>query len=165
MFQRLLVAIDDTERSDTTLSFATAVAKLSGAVVHLLYVNEFAVGTGGMPLHTNEEAIALLTRAAQQLRAEGIRVTGSSRRAPYRQVPQRIASAADEFAADAIVLGSRRRGHFFRLFSGRVRERTVRLTSLPVIMAPAPLDIPAGARLELSEIMSAAGNRTRSLSA
>lgn len=78
MFQRLLVAIDDTERSDITLSFATAVAKERGAVVHLFYVNEFAVGTGGMPLHTNEEAVALLTRAAEQLRAEGIRVTGSA---------------------------------------------------------------------------------------
>lgn len=165
MFQRLLVAIDDTERSDITLSFATAVAKQSGAVVHLFYVNEFAVGTGGMAIHTNEEAVALLTRAAEQLRAEGIRVTGSARRASYRQVPQHIACAADEFAADAIVLGSRRRRRLVRLFSGRVRERTVRLTSLPVIMAPAPLDIPLGARLEAADLMSAADNRTRPISA
>ncbi|MGA8370464.1 MAG: universal stress protein [Acidimicrobiales bacterium] len=164
MFQRLLVAIDDTERSDITLSFATAVAKERGAVVHLFYVNEFAVGTGGMPLHTNEEAVALLTRAAEQLRAEGIRVTGSARRASYRQVPQRIATAADEFGADAIVLGSRRRNRCIRLFSGRVRERTVRLTSLPVIMAPAPLDIPVGARLAAADVMSKAGNRPRSVS-
>jgi nucleotide-binding universal stress UspA family protein len=164
MFQRLLVAIDGTERADITLSFATALAKERGAVVHLFYVNELAVGTGGMPLLTNEEAVALLTRAAEQLRAEGIRVTGSARRASYRQVPQRIATAADEFAADAIVLGSRRRNRVLRLFSRRVRERTVRLTSLPVIMAPAPLDIPVGARLEASDTMSVAGNRTQSLS-
>jgi nucleotide-binding universal stress UspA family protein len=122
------------------------------------------MGTGGMPLHTNEEAIALLTRAAEQLRAEGIRVTGSARRASYRQIPQRIATAAEEFAADAIVLGSRRRNRVLRLFSRRVRERTVRLTSLPVITAPAPLDIPAGARLDASDIMAAESNRTRSLS-
>jgi hypothetical protein len=33
-----------------------------------------------------------------------------------------------------------------------------------VIMAPAPLDIPMGARLEAADVMSKAGNRPRSVS-
>jgi hypothetical protein len=39
------------------------------------------------------------------------------------------------------VLGSNRNRRLGRLFSGRVRERTTRLTSLPVLTAPAPLTV------------------------
>ena len=46
-----------------------------------------------------------------------------------------------EKSADAIVLGSTRNRRLGRLFSGQVRERTTRLTALPVLTAPAPLKV------------------------
>ena len=45
--------------------------------------------------------------------------------------------------ADAIVFGSNRSRHLGRLFSPQVRERTTRLTSLPILTAPAPLRVTA----------------------
>jgi nucleotide-binding universal stress UspA family protein len=72
------LAIDGTETSDVTISFASAIAQHSGAVVHVLYVNEYVVGSRGVPLRTNAEATELLTGAVGLLRAEGIRVTGSA---------------------------------------------------------------------------------------
>ncbi|HXN59198.1 MAG TPA: hypothetical protein VN886_01985, partial [Acidimicrobiales bacterium] len=48
---------------------------------------------------------------------------------------------ARERAAGAIVLGSTRNRRLRRLFSAQVRERTTRLTSLPVLTAPAPLRV------------------------
>jgi nucleotide-binding universal stress UspA family protein len=165
MFQRLLVAIDGTETSDVTLSFAGALAQHSGAVVHVLYVNEYIVGSRGIPLHTNAEATELLTGAVDLLRAQGLRVTGSAPRASYRQVPQHIVASAADFSADAIVVGTRRRRRLGRLFSAHVREHTIRLTSLSVIAAPAPLDLPADGRLVMDEILDVERDRTRSLSA
>jgi nucleotide-binding universal stress UspA family protein len=165
MFQRLLVAIDGTESSDVTISFASALAQQSGAVVHVLYVNEYLVGCKGIPLHTNAEATELLTRAVGQLRAEGIRVSGTARRAPYRNVPHHIVSSAEDFSADAIVVGTRRKRRLGRLFSSHVRERITRLSSLPIIAAPAPLDLPAHGRLVMAEMLDVERDRTRSLSA
>ena len=56
-------------------------------------------------------------------------------------------AAALERSADAVVLGSTRNRRLGRLFSAQVRERTTRLTSLPVLTAPSPLRItsPSGA--------------------
>ena len=122
-------------------------------------------GVAGVPLHTDAEATELLTRAVDLLRAEGIRVTGSARRAPYRHVRQHIVSSAEDFSADAIVVGTRRKRRLGRLFSSHVREHIIMLSSLPVIAAPAPLDLPADGRLVMAEMLDVERDRTRSLSA
>jgi nucleotide-binding universal stress UspA family protein len=162
MFQRLLVAIDGTERSDVTLSFASALARQCGGTVHVLHVNESAVGSHGLPLRTDEEATALVLEAMRQLQAEGVRACGSVRRAPYRQVAERIATSAEAFTADAVVLGSRRNRRFGRLFSRRIRERTLRLTALPVIAAPAPLELPSKAHFGIDDVMKVQRDKTLS---
>ena len=48
MFERLLVAIDNSPGSDVALSFAVALAKQSGASVHVLHVNEHVVADAVM---------------------------------------------------------------------------------------------------------------------
>jgi nucleotide-binding universal stress UspA family protein len=164
MFKRLLVAIDRSASADVTISFATAIAQHVGASVHLLHVNEYVVGSRYIPLATDEEATQLVADGVHQLLSEGIRTTASVRRAPYRQVAHRIVSAADEFSADVIILGSRRSRRFGRLFSSQVRERTVRRTSLPVIAAPAPLDFPSPARLDIADILKRGHDRNQTMS-
>jgi nucleotide-binding universal stress UspA family protein len=109
--------------------------------VHVVLVNEHLVGGRGITLHSNDQARDLVTRAMQHISDAGIRVSGSTRIASYRQVPQRIVAEALHREADAIVLGSHRKGWLARLFSPRVRQRVTRLTSLPVITAPAPLNV------------------------
>jgi nucleotide-binding universal stress UspA family protein len=139
MFQRILVAVGDDEQSAVTLSFVTALARQHDAHVQVLHVNELVVGGRGIPLRTDDEATSIVVDAMHHLRQEGIVADGSVRRARYRKVPHRIASVAEECSADVIVLGSTRRRRFGRLVSTQVRERTTRLTTLPVVVAPAPL--------------------------
>jgi nucleotide-binding universal stress UspA family protein len=152
MFRKLLVAVDSTDRSEVALSFASAVAHQCSAAVHVLHVNEFVVGARGITLFSDERAIKLVTEAIEQLRSEGIRTSGSVRRALYRHVATCIATMATEVSADAIVLGTGRNRHFGRLFSPQVRERTIRLTSLPVIAAPAPLGLGSNGQLDVGEL-------------
>jgi nucleotide-binding universal stress UspA family protein len=154
MFQKLLFAMDDTERSEVALSFATAVARECSAVVHVLYVNEYVVGSRGVPVFSDEKSIALVTDAICQLRSEGIRATGSVRRALYRRVAPTIASMATAVSADAIILGTGRSRHLGRLFSHHVRERVIRLTSLPVIAAPSPLGVTPAEPLDVAELVN-----------
>ena len=109
--------------------------------MHVLHVNERLVGGHGVTLHTRQEATDLVTEAVRQLADAGVRAGGSVCVSSYRGVPGRIVAVAAERSVGAIVLGSDRRRRLGRLFSAQVRERTTRLTSLPVLVAPAPLRV------------------------
>jgi nucleotide-binding universal stress UspA family protein len=143
MFERILLALDDSPAGEVATAFAGALAQRAGtaASVHVLHVNEGLVGGHGLTLRTRQEAIDLVTAAVRQLADVGVRAGGSIWVSTYRDVPGRIVAEAAERSAGAIVLGSNRRRRWGRLFSAQVRERTTRLTSLPVLVAPAPLKV------------------------
>ncbi len=164
MFQRLLVGIDDSEQTDITLSFAVALARNFRSTVHLCFVNPFQVGSRGIPLLSDAEATEVVVRGIQRLRAEDIVTSGSVRRAPYHRIAEKIAASADEISAEAIILGSHRRRRLARVLSSGVRERTTRLTTLPVLTAPAPLGLPAQKHCDVQEIMKVQQVREQTLS-
>jgi nucleotide-binding universal stress UspA family protein len=149
MFERILLALDDSPAGEVATTFAGALAQRAGAgagagagaSVHVLHVNEGLVGGHGLTLRTRQEAIDLVTGAVGHLADAGVRAGGSIWVSSYRDVPRRIVTEAAERSADAIVLGSNRRRRWGRWFSAQVRERTTRLTSLPVLVAPAPLKV------------------------
>jgi nucleotide-binding universal stress UspA family protein len=143
MFERLLLAIDDSPASELATLFANAAARRTGAAVRVLHVNEYLVGGRGVTLLTHDESDALVDGAVKELHDAGVPADGVSVVATYRQVPQCIVEAARDYEADAIVLGSNRHRWMSRLFSPQVRERTTRLTSLPILTAPAPLRVTA----------------------
>jgi nucleotide-binding universal stress UspA family protein len=163
MFRRILVAVGDDEQSAVTLSFVTALARQHDAHVHVLHVNELVVGGRGVPLRTDDEATAIVVDAMHHLGDEGIVADGSVWRAHYGKVAQRIASMAEECAADVIVLGSTRRRRWGRLMSMQIRERTTRLTTLPVVVAPAPLELGAPASASTEAVPARATDRDDSL--
>jgi nucleotide-binding universal stress UspA family protein len=139
MFKQILLAIDDSPASEMATAFAGALAAHSRGSVHVFYVNEFLVSGRGATLLGREEARDLVAAAMEQLQEAGVRSSGSCCVASYLHVPGCIARAASEIEADAIILGSHRQRRLGRLFSLKVRERTTRLSSLPVLTAPAPL--------------------------
>jgi nucleotide-binding universal stress UspA family protein len=149
MFDRILLAIDDSPASEVATAFTIAFANRCSASVHVLHVNERMVGGQELTLHPREEAAELVTRAVLELRQAGLRASGSVDVASYRQVPGRIVDTAIARGADAIVLGSRRHRRLGRLFSHQVRERTIRLTALPVMTAPSPLTVKASSGLDV----------------
>jgi nucleotide-binding universal stress UspA family protein len=141
MFDRLLLALDDSPSGEVATLFAAALARRSGATVHVLHVNEQLVGGNGVTLRSHQESVDLVSGAVRQLAEAGVRAGGSVSVTSYRGVAQRIVTTALERSADAIVLGSMRNRRLGRLFSAQVRERTTRLTALPVLTAPAPLKV------------------------
>lgn len=142
MLKRLLLALDDSPANEVATAFAVALARHASASVHVLHVNEHLVsGRPGETLSTRDEVTTLLTTAVDQLRLWGIATSASATVANYRDVPKCIAETAQERDVDAIVLGSNRRKLFSRVFSAKVRERTTRLTPLPILVAPSPLKV------------------------
>lgn len=140
MFERLLLAIDDSAACDVATAFATAVARRCGAEVHVFHVNEYLVAGRATSFETMDEARQLVTRAVADLANAGIAASGSCQLASCRQVAQCIARIAESRRVDAIILGSHRHRRIGRLFSGQVRDRTTRLVSMPILTAPAPLN-------------------------
>ena len=83
--------------------------------------------------------------------ASGVDADGVHHLANCFSVPDRIAVAAQDFGADVIVFGSKRRRRFLRFGGAGVRERVTALTGLPTLTAPAPLTVPK--RFETDEFV------------
>jgi nucleotide-binding universal stress UspA family protein len=147
MFDRILLAIDDSPSGSAAVSFAIAMAKSSDATVHVIHMNEFVVGGRGQTLETRGEADQVITEAMAELKAAGVEATGIVSLANCFTVAHHIVEAADEFSADVIVVGSRRPSRWARLRGTGVREQITELTSLPVISAPPALQIGHGRRV------------------
>ena len=92
MFSRILLAIDDSASSGVAVSFATALASRSSAVVRVVHVNEYLVGGRGFTIETQTEAVAHLEGAVTALRAAGVATEGSLYLADCFGVDARIAA-------------------------------------------------------------------------
>jgi nucleotide-binding universal stress UspA family protein len=149
MHDRLLVAIDDSASTPFTLSYATALARLQGSAVHVVYVNQFLVGGRGFTASTATEASNLVDGAVRQLQDDGIAAGGRTVRATCFNVPRAVVAEAEVRGSAVIVVGSRRRRGLGRLFGHNMRERITSLTPLPVLTAPAPLEVPGSLRSPL----------------
>lgn len=152
MFQRLLLAIDDSPSTNVAISFTAALAQRSKAEVHVLYVNEYLVGGTGVARHSRAEAARLVADAVGELQSAGVRVEGTVSVAPCSQVVWRIVETAQHDGADLVVLGSCRTRGLRRLFSRQIGEQVVCHAALPVLTAPAPLKFPPR-RLDLVDLL------------
>ena len=141
MFERILLAIDETSAGDTAVSFATALARGSRGRVHVVHANLLLVGGRGVAVETPAQASGVVDGAVAQLRAAGVEATGEVLTATMFDVAVRIAGVSERMDADTVVLGSQRRRRLGRLAGRGVRDRLIRATGLPVVTAPSPLRV------------------------
>ncbi|MGO8825096.1 MAG: universal stress protein [Acidimicrobiales bacterium] len=137
MWDRLLCAIDQFESGQTALDLAAGVASASGASVRVLHLREVPKMARVLPLESPAEAEELVRDAVLSLQGRGIAVEGRSRSVLQDQVAQRIVEEARLWECQVVVLGSRRLHGFSRLSGRGVRERILRISTLPLLVAPA----------------------------
>lgn len=73
MFDRILLALEDSPSGEMAALFAGALARRTGASVHVLHVDDRLVVDG---------AEDLVTRAVHELADSGVRASGSVRASP-----------------------------------------------------------------------------------
>ena len=149
MYQRIMVAIDDSFATSNVLATAIEMAKLSAAslaICHAVDETLFAQKMGEIMLSNSVSAIennlrgeakAFLEQAAEVARAAGVAVETRLIASEAKQVADMLAEAASEWRADLLVVGSHGKRGLDRFFVGSVAGRLVQKarTSLLLVRA------------------------------
>ncbi|MGO8871142.1 MAG: universal stress protein [Acidimicrobiales bacterium] len=136
MWDRLLLAIDQFESGRAAVDFTALVANRSGADVRVLHVRELPRSMRVPPLETAPDAQFVVDTAVFRLRMAGVGAEGRVCSAHDEDVAGRIVEESAQWGCDAIILGSHRLRGLGRIAGGGVRERVLRLSPLPLIVAP-----------------------------
>lgn len=149
MFNRILVPLDGSPPSDEALGTAVELAKANGSQLRLVHVLDRSAywtgydpagGAAGQVLQAMQDAgKRLLEEAATRARGAGLAVetefidgSGGGR------LGEAVAQAANNWAADLIVVGTHGRRGPSRLLLGSGAEQIIRLARVPVLVTREP---------------------------
>lgn len=141
----IVVAVDFSEPSRVALERAAALARPSGATLHMLHAvpvvpyaapAEFAMPASAWD-HVEEEAARHLDEWAAEAEGRGLSVTRhTTRSAPVDAIHDRVR----ETGAQLIVMGTHGYSGLKHAFLGSVAERTLRTAEVPVLAAKGSLE-------------------------
>ena len=137
MYDKILVAVDQSEISDRAVVAARDLAVLSHGEVWVLHLREREVGvkTGVLtPDETSEEANAEVAASVEVLTQAGVKAHGEVRNTIFGYAAREIVSDAEEIGVDVIVMGSRGRGDLTGLLLGSTAHKVIHLSHRPVLI-------------------------------
>ena len=136
---QLLLAVDQSEAGQAAVDFTIGFAARSRAHVTVLHVRELPSSMRVPPLESVDEARALVEESVARINEAGIPAEGMIYTTREPNVAKCIVETADECGCSGIVLGSHRLRGIRRLAGRKVREQAMRLSALPVLVAPPAL--------------------------
>jgi nucleotide-binding universal stress UspA family protein len=149
LYERILVPIDFSEHSKTTVSYATRIATRYNATLYLLHVfkiPDYVVTPytrrrqNSAEVHSQvdaaeQDAREHLESFAKELSTKGIKVEAYLRVGyPFDE----IVLMANHFHVDLIVIGSHGHGRIARLLVGSTAQRVVEHARCPVLVVKGP---------------------------
>lgn len=135
MFERIMVAVDGSPKSEKTLAVAADLARRYGSTVTVVHVREYERYEGsdvdmGPPIPAEQ----LVDAALATLRDGGVEARGEIRRVGSGSTPEKIIEVARESDADLIVMGSRGMTELKSLLLGGVATKVVHHATCPVLL-------------------------------
>jgi nucleotide-binding universal stress UspA family protein len=135
VFERILVAVDGSPKSEKTILIALDLAERYGSAVTIVHVREYERYEGsdvdlGPPIPAEELVNDVLAR----FRDKGIETRGEIRRTSSGNTPEQIVEIAEADGADLIVLGSRGMSEWKSLVLGGVANKVVQHAKCPVLL-------------------------------
>jgi nucleotide-binding universal stress UspA family protein len=137
MYDRILVAVDQSEVSERVLNAALELASLSRGEVWVLHLREReSVGRTGLltSKESRDEAGEAVTATVEALTKAGIKAHGTVRDTLFGYAAREIVSDAQEHGAEVIVMGSRGRGDLAGFFLGSTAHKVIHLADRPVLV-------------------------------
>jgi nucleotide-binding universal stress UspA family protein len=135
MFERMVVAVDGSPRSEKTLAVAVDLAGRYAAAVTVVHVRESERYEAtdvdlGPPIRAED----LVEQAVQRFREAGVEVQGEIRRVGAGRTPEQIVDVASKTQADLIVMGTRGMTEWRSLLLGGVATKVVHHATCPVLL-------------------------------
>jgi nucleotide-binding universal stress UspA family protein len=135
VFDRILVAVDGSPKSERTILIALDMAERYASTVTIVHVREFERYEGsdvdlGPPIPAEE----LVADVLERFRERGIEAHGEIRRVSSGNTPEQIVEVATAAGAELIVLGSRGMSEWKSLVLGGVANKVVQHAGCPVLL-------------------------------
>ena len=137
MYDKILVAVDQSPVSDRAVLAARDLAQLSKGEVWVLHLREYELGAraGILPPHeTQDEADAEVAASVEILTGAGVKAHGMVKNTMYGHAAREIVADAIELGCGVIVMGSRGRGDLAGLVVGSTAHKVIHLTDRPVLI-------------------------------
>jgi nucleotide-binding universal stress UspA family protein len=136
MYDRLLVAVDQSDAAERVIHAAREMALLSDGEVWLVHVREKEVmpRAGFFEIESEQEALSVVEHAAQELNDAGIKTHYEVWKAIYGHAAGAIVTAAQDHDAGIIVMGSRGRSDLAGLVIGSTAHKVIHLSDRPVLV-------------------------------
>ncbi len=135
MFDKILLAVDGSERSRKAASAAGEIGRAFGGEVLVLHVREDELTWAiDVVLETETEASELVDGIVRELKDAGGSVRGEVVRAPVAHTARTILDVAKEEGAGLIVMGTQGLSDWNRVLMGSVAHKVVHLADLPVLI-------------------------------
>lgn len=139
MFNHILVAIDGSTHSHSTLATTIEVAKKFQADVLVVHFIEHEVGRASVyPSETLGVAKKLVADAVTTVKAGGITATSQVGEVAHGHAAKGIVDIAQEKGIDLIVMGSRGLSDIQGLLLGSVTHKVMQLANIPVLVDRRP---------------------------
>lgn len=135
MYEKIQIAIDDSEIAERVVEAATQMAALSHGEVWVLHLREreahkFSVTSN----ESTDVAQAAVDAAVGKLASAGIKAHGSVRDVLYGYAAREIIADAKAHDASVIVMGSRGRSDLSGLLVGSTAHKVIHLADRPVLV-------------------------------
>jgi nucleotide-binding universal stress UspA family protein len=137
MYDKILVAVDQSPVSDRAVLAARDLALLSKGEVWVLHVRESEWGgkAGALPAReTPSEAGAEVAASVEILTQAGVKAHGMVKNTMYGHAAREIVADAIELDCGVIVMGSRGRGDLAGLVVGSTAHKVIHLADRPVLI-------------------------------
>ncbi len=140
VFNNILVAVRAGAAGTQAIEIAARFAARGSArvkVVHLQERNSYPSKTGvAVELETYQEAVDFTARMKAELREMGVDAQAQVGREISGKEAEQILNAADEFGADLIIVGNRRKSALGALLTGSTTRNVVRKSDIPILLVP-----------------------------
>jgi nucleotide-binding universal stress UspA family protein len=136
MYDRLLVAVDNSDATERVIEAARELASLSDGEVWVLHLREMEAmpRVGYVPVESNAEAQSIVEHAAKELHDSGVKAHYEVRNTISGQAGREIVDAARDHDAGIIVMGSRGRSDLAGLVLGSTAHKVIHLCDRPVLV-------------------------------
>ena len=136
MYERLLLAVENSDADGPVIDAARELASLSDGEVWVLHVREKEVMPRGgfFTIESGAQAQSVVERASKELDDAGIKAHYELRHAIYGQAADEIVAAARAHDAGVIVMGSRGHTGMTGVVLGSTAHQVIHLSDRPVLV-------------------------------